>query len=76
MWYLNRATGYLYYIPRAGENLATATIVLPLAERLIDASGGSLTTPIHNIIFSGLTLNMRRGCCRARVPAMRTTRPP
>ena len=35
MWYLNRATGYLYYIPRAGENLATATIVLPLAEKLI-----------------------------------------
>jgi len=25
----------LYYIPRAGENLATATIVLPLAEKLI-----------------------------------------
>jgi fibronectin type 3 domain-containing protein len=53
MWYLNRATGYLYYIPRAGENLATATVELPVVEKLVDA-GGSLTTPIHNIVFSGI----------------------
>jgi len=55
MWYLNQATGYLYYIPRSGENMATATVVLPKVEQLINASGSSLTTPIHNIIFSGIT---------------------
>jgi autotransporter-associated beta strand protein len=56
MWYLNQATGYLYYIPRPGENLTNgAVVVLPVVEKLIDASGGSLTTPIHNLVFSGLT---------------------
>ena len=54
MWYLNRATGYLYYIPRPGENMTNSTVVLPVVEKLIDASGGALTTPIHNIIFSGV----------------------
>jgi autotransporter-associated beta strand protein len=55
MWYLNQATGYLYYIPRPGENLATASVVLPILEKLIDASGGSESTPIHNIVLSGIT---------------------
>lgn len=55
MWYLNRATGYLYYIPRPGENLATAEVVLPVAEMLVDARGGSLTTPLHDVVFSGIT---------------------
>lgn len=55
MWYLNEATGYLYYIPRPGENLTNgAVVVLPTVEKLIDAQGGSYTTPIHNIIFSGI----------------------
>jgi autotransporter-associated beta strand protein len=54
MWYLNQATGYLYYIPRPGENLASASVVLPVAEKLIDASG-SPGTPIHNLVFSGIT---------------------
>src|SRR5581483_4914093 len=55
MWYLNEATGYLYYIPRPGENLTNGTIVvLPTVEKLVDAQGGGYTTPIHNIIFSGI----------------------
>jgi hypothetical protein len=54
MWYLNRATGYLYYIPRPGENMVNAVVVLPVLEKLIDANGGSLTTPIHNVVFSGI----------------------
>ena len=55
MWYLNRATGYLYYVPRPGENMTNAAIVLPVVEKLIDAEGGSLATPIHNIVISGIT---------------------
>lgn len=55
MWYLNQATGYLYYMPRPGENMTNAIVVLPVVEKLVDASGGSLATPIHNVIFSGIT---------------------
>lgn len=54
-WYLDQTAGYLYYIPRANENLATASVVLPVVEKLIDASGGSPVTPLHNVIFSGIT---------------------
>jgi hypothetical protein len=54
-WYLDRSGGYVYYIPRFNENMTTATVVLPVVEKLIDASGGSFTTPIHNIVFSGIT---------------------
>jgi Right handed beta helix region len=56
MWYLNEATGWLYYIPRPGENLTNgAVVVLPVVEKLVDAEGAALTTPIHNIVLSGLT---------------------
>ncbi|SEF15430.1 hypothetical protein SAMN05216533_7397 [Streptomyces sp. Ag109_O5-10] len=42
-FYLDEAAGYLYYVPRAGENLATADVELPVAPELVDASG----TPGH-----------------------------
>ena len=54
-WYLDRSGGYIYYIPRAGENMATAQVVAPVIEKLIDGSGTSITEPLHNITFSGIT---------------------
>jgi hypothetical protein len=53
-WYLNRATGYLYYKPRSGENLASATVIAPTLETLVSGTG-TLDTPIHNIQFQGIT---------------------
>jgi hypothetical protein len=56
MWYLNEATGYLYYIPRPGENLTNGSVVvLPTVEKLIDAEGANYSTPLQNLIFSGIT---------------------
>ncbi len=54
-WYLDRSGGYLYYIPRSGENMATAQVVAPVVEKLIDGSGTSITQPLHNITFAGIT---------------------
>ena len=54
-WYLDRSGGYIYYIPRSGENMSTAQVVAPTVEKLIDGSGTSLTEPLHNITFSGIT---------------------
>ncbi len=54
-WYLDRSGGYLYYIPRSGENMSTAQVVAPVVEKLIDGSGTSITQPLHNITFSGIT---------------------
>jgi hypothetical protein len=42
-FYLDSAAGELYYVPRPGENLATADVELPIAAELLDLSG----TPGH-----------------------------
>jgi len=56
MWYLDQASGWLYYIPRPGENLTNgAVVVLPVLEKLIDAQGAAWATPLHNVVLSGLT---------------------
>lgn len=54
-WYLNQDTDELYYMPRAGENLATAVVTVPQTETLLKLQGTSLTTPVHHVRFSGLT---------------------
>lgn len=52
-FYLDRATSMIYYTPRAGEDLATADVELPVLESLIDATG-TAANPIRNIVFSGI----------------------
>jgi hypothetical protein len=42
-FYLDSAAGYLYYMPRSGENLATADVELPTQQTLLNVSG----TPGH-----------------------------
>lgn len=42
-WYLDRAAAQVYYKPRAGEDLASASVELAVAERLVDLAG----TPGH-----------------------------
>jgi hypothetical protein len=42
-FYLDSAAGYLYYIPRAGEDLGTADVELPVLETLVSLNG----TPGH-----------------------------
>ena len=42
-FYLDGAAGELYYVPRPGENLATADVELPVASELLDLAG----TPGH-----------------------------
>jgi len=51
-WYLDGNAGWLYYIPRAGESMATADVELPIVEALVDATGAS---PISHVRFENLT---------------------
>lgn len=55
-WYLDKASGWLYYIPRQGEDLATAEVELPLLEVLVEGRG-ELERPVSNIRFEGLTFS-------------------
>jgi Right handed beta helix region len=52
-WYLDRSAGTVYYIPRSGENPATANVVAPVLETLV-IGAGTASAPIHDITFSGL----------------------
>ncbi|HHN75273.1 MAG TPA: hypothetical protein ENK10_08610, partial [Acidobacteria bacterium] len=49
-WYLDRAEGLLYYMPRPSENLSTADVVAPVVETLVRGSG-TVDAPIENLRF-------------------------
>ena len=53
-WYLDKSTGDLYYKPKPGQNLDTATI--PLVQDLVNLTG-TITDPVHDISFSGITFS-------------------
>ena len=53
-WYLDETAGDLFYKPRAGEDLTTAAVVMPVLEALVDARG-TTDRPIHDVTFRGLT---------------------
>jgi len=53
-WYLDKAAGTLYYLAREGEDMATATVVAPVAETLLELVG-MLEEPIHDVRFEGIT---------------------
>lgn len=57
-WYLERSAtgGTIYYIPRSGENIATAQVELPFLESLVEGQG-TLEKPVANIRFEGLTFS-------------------
>ncbi|MCW2930744.1 MAG: hypothetical protein JWM19_1706 [Actinomycetia bacterium] len=53
-FYLDSAHGTMYYVPRPGENLATADVEAPVLQTLVQGSG-TATSPLRDISFSGLT---------------------
>ncbi|WP_309148977.1 DUF1349 domain-containing protein [Streptomyces griseorubiginosus] len=52
-WYLNTATGFLYYKPLAGQDLSTADVELPRLESLVSV-GGTYSAPAHDLSFVGV----------------------
>ena len=53
-WYLNKTTGYLYYMPLSTENMVASVAVLPKLKTLINGAG-TVDMPITDIEFSGIT---------------------
>jgi hypothetical protein len=53
-WYVNPATGTLYYIPLSGQNMSNVSVELPVLQSLVDV-GGTYDAPAHDITFSGIT---------------------
>jgi len=57
-WYLNSSTDYLYYKPKSGENMSSATVEVPVVEKLVDISGTSGTSYVANIQFEGIMFKL------------------
>jgi len=53
-WFLDTSASTLYYIPRDGENMATANVIAPNVEKLITITGTE-NANVHNIQFEGIT---------------------
>jgi hypothetical protein len=52
-FYFDRPARTLYYVPRAGEDLAKADVEAPVLETLVSAEG-TTDAPVHDIVFSGI----------------------
>jgi hypothetical protein len=54
-WYLDETTNTVYYKPRTGEDMMTATVVVPMVETIVSIEGTSTSDQTTNIWFQGLT---------------------
>ncbi|MBN1611673.1 MAG: right-handed parallel beta-helix repeat-containing protein, partial [Polyangiaceae bacterium] len=54
-WYLDETAGTLYYMPRSGEDMTTATVIAPMLETLVAVKGTSTSDQASYLWFEGLT---------------------
>jgi hypothetical protein len=52
-WYLDVASSKFYYIPLAGQDLASVDVEAPVLETLI-TGGGTAAAPLHDVVFDGI----------------------
>jgi chitodextrinase len=55
-WYLDKAAGDLYYMPKWGQNLSTAAVTVPMVQDLVDLNG-SIDHPVSDVAFQGITFS-------------------
>lgn len=55
-WYLDTKEQKVYYIPRSGENMATADVEVPAVETLMRVEG-TPDNPVKDVVFKGLTFS-------------------
>ncbi|MCY3021134.1 MAG: right-handed parallel beta-helix repeat-containing protein, partial [Planctomycetota bacterium] len=53
-WYCDRPARTVYYIPLAGQDMATAEVIAPAVETLVLLQG-TLDKPVHHVRFEGVT---------------------
>jgi hypothetical protein len=53
-WYLDESKNLVYYKPRTGEDMATATVVAPVVETIMSVRGGSTSDQASYLWFQGL----------------------
>jgi hypothetical protein len=53
-WYLDREFKMVYYMPREGEDMTKAKVIVPALEKLVELRG-TLDRPVSNLQFQGIT---------------------
>ncbi|OXA69876.1 hypothetical protein B0A67_18250 [Flavobacterium aquidurense] len=53
-WYLDKKSAKIYYIPRAGEDMNSAKVTVPVLENLVEVKG-TIDTPVHDFRFKGIS---------------------
>jgi hypothetical protein len=54
-WYLDEGTSTVTYKPRTGEDMATATVIVPAIETIMSVKGTSTSSQASYLWFQGLT---------------------
>jgi hypothetical protein len=54
-WYLDETAHTVYYKPRTGEDMATATVIAPMVETIMALKGTSTSDQASYLWFQGLT---------------------
>lgn len=54
-FYVDTHEQMVYYLPRSGETMSTASVQAPTLETLFDIQGTDLDHPVHDLRFSGIT---------------------
>ena len=53
-WYLNQSTNTIYYMPRPGQNMATADAEIPNLQTLVSGTGTEVD-PLSGLAFQGIS---------------------
>ncbi|MEV6174697.1 discoidin domain-containing protein [Streptomyces sp. NPDC051954] len=55
-WYLDQSKDEVYYMPKEGQNLSTATVTVPVVQDLVDLNG-TRSKPVTDVSFEGITFS-------------------
>ena len=64
-WYLDYDREHVYYKPRSGEDITSATVVAPMVETVVAVQGHEHSNQARYLWFQGLTFAHRRTWGRA-----------
>lgn len=53
-WFLDRKNAKIYYIPRKGEDMASAKVTVPILENLVNIKG-TIDSPVSHFQFKGIS---------------------
>jgi hypothetical protein len=54
-WYLDETTNTVYYKPRTGEDMTTATVIAPMLETIVSVKGTSTSDQVGYLWFQGIS---------------------